>query len=76
MTRKPLLVLFMVLTLFVIAVAALGGIGSSKVYFLREASGGTLYSKTDEAYRFMNGTRRGYHFTYLEYPWMVLNSIS
>jgi hypothetical protein len=39
-------------------------------------AGGTLYSKTDEAYRFMNGTRRGYHFTYLEYPWMVLNSIS
>ena len=69
MMKKPLiLVLYMVLTLFVIAVVALVTIASSKVYFLREGSGGTLYSKGAEAYLFMNGTRRGYHFTYLEFP--------
>ena len=72
MKRPVILVLYIVFTLFVIAVVALGTIASSKVYFLREDSGGTLYSKGDEAYLFMNATRRGYHFTYLEFPWMVL----
>lgn len=75
MKRPLILVLCMVLTLFLIAVVALGTIASSKVYFLREGSGGTLYSKGDEAYLFMNGSRRGYHFTYLEFPWMALKQV-
>ena len=70
--KKLAIVLSIILTLFLIAIVALGTIASSEVYFLREGSGGTLFWRTDEAYLFMDGTRRGYRFGYLEYPWIAL----
>lgn len=73
MKTKPLLIILsIILTLFVIALVALARIVSSKVYFMREGSGGTLFWKADEAYLFMDGTRRGYHFKYIKYPWIAL----
>jgi hypothetical protein len=70
--RKLAIVGFMILVLFAIGIAAIGTIASSQVYFLREGAGGTLFCRAEEAYLFMDGTRRGYHFSYVKYPWIAL----
>jgi hypothetical protein len=58
-------------SLTILILFALGIAACSKVYFVREDPGGTVFWKADEAYLVMSGTRRGYHFRYLEYPWIV-----
>ena len=70
--RRLAIVGFMILVLFAIGIAAIGTIASSQVYFLREGAGGTLFCRAEEAYLFMDGTRRGYHFSYVKYPWIAL----
>ena len=43
-----------------------------QMYYIREDSGGQLLWSADEAYLFMGETRRGFHLSYLEYPWEML----
>jgi hypothetical protein len=45
---------------------------SAELYFVRAASGGTLFSKGDETYLFMGGGGRGYHCKLFTYPWIML----
>ncbi|MBZ5525218.1 MAG: hypothetical protein LAP21_23575 [Acidobacteriia bacterium] len=40
----------------------------SKIYFVRDHSGGSIMSKGDEAYLFLGSGHTGYNFSYLEYP--------
>jgi len=39
-----------------------------QVYFIRDACGGTMFWKEDEAYLFLGASQTGHHFSYLEYP--------
>ena len=55
--------------LFALAIAA--GVWS-KIYYVREDNSGCILWNTNEAYLFMNVHPRGYHFTYLEYPLVVV----
>jgi hypothetical protein len=60
------------LILLGIAITALATIGFLNVYIVRKDSGGTLFYRGEEAYLFMSGTRRGFHFSYVKYPWKIL----
>jgi hypothetical protein len=42
------------------------------MYHVREDTAGELLWKGDRAYLFMSSARRGYHFKYWEYPWVIL----
>jgi hypothetical protein len=43
-----------------------------KIRVVRDDSGGTLLWNSTQAYLFMDVHRRGFHITYLEYPWVIL----
>jgi len=71
MKKAPPIVGFMILVLFVIAMVALRATASLRVYFIRDSPGATVFSRADEAYLFLGSGRTGYHFSYLEYPFVV-----
>jgi hypothetical protein len=48
------------------------GFASLKIYFIRDDSAGNLLWNADEAYLFMNVSRRGIRMSYLEYPLVLL----
>jgi hypothetical protein len=59
--------------IFVIpVVAVIVALTFTQMYHVREDNGGQLLWKGDQAYVFMSVVRRGYHFGYREYPWVIL----
>jgi hypothetical protein len=59
-----------------VIVAVLGVVAlvlaSRKIYFIRDDGGGSLLWNADEAYLFMDVSRRGASVSYLDYPWVLL----
>ena len=73
MKKKTLaVVLFMTLTLFVIAIVGLAESASSQVYYLVDHCGATLYWKGEEVYLFLGSGHTGYHFSYWKYPLIAI----
>lgn len=62
-----------VLAVLLLAVAV--AVVSSKIYVLRDYGGGFLLWNGNEAYLFMDISRRGFQITYMEYPWVVLKEL-
>jgi hypothetical protein len=64
--------LFIILTLFVIAIVALVASASLQMYYVVDHTGATLYWKGDDAYLFLGSGHTGYHFSYWKYPRVVI----
>jgi hypothetical protein len=57
--------------LVVLVAAVIVALTFTQMYHVREDTAGQLLWKGDRAYLFMSSARRGYHFKYLEYPWVI-----
>jgi hypothetical protein len=51
--------------------AALVAAAALNIYFIRDDSGGSLLWNGDKAYLFVGVARRGFHCSYLAYPWAL-----
>lgn len=52
--------------------AILAAAAFSDIYFVRDDSGGSIFSKGDEAYLFLGSGHTGYHFRLITYPFARL----
>ena len=68
MRKKRLVVLLAVVILFVASIMAIIRVASMEIYWVRDASGATVFWKDDEAYLFLGSGHTGYRISYLEYP--------
>ena len=60
-----------IIAIVLLVVVVIAASAALQMYYIREDSGGDLLWSADEAYLFMGETRRGFHLSYLEYPWMM-----
>jgi hypothetical protein len=42
----------------------------TNVYYVTSGAGATLFWRGDEAYLFLGNSSWGYHFRYIDYPWL------
>lgn len=57
---------------FILCIAAIVVSASFNIYFVIGGGHGDVLWNSDEAYLFSENIQRGYHFTYLEYPFELL----
>jgi hypothetical protein len=63
--RKPIMTKVMMLVVFTTALAS----AFLKMYYIRDDGGATVLWNADEAYIFVVTAQRGFHLSYLKYPW-------